>query len=259
MSELAILGLGTWSPKHADWPGFCAALASGDWPAETKLQPERIEPRDRRRAPQLVKLAIEVMDQSCTMASLEPAEVCVVFSSAMGDMQITDYMCRALAQETKLISPTKFHNSVHNAAAGYWSMVTGAHGPASAVSAFEFTASMAFLEAAIQALEENTPVVVVTQEMAAPLPLMDTCPSELPFSSAFLLAPKGLGLQPLCTFEFSVLQERSDWPSAGPRLSAFDSNMNARLLPLMAAIAENNAFDLRLPLSDKLTLSLTRR
>jgi hypothetical protein len=58
-------------------------------------------------------MAIEVMDQACKMANISPDDVAVIFSSAMGDMQITDYMCRALAKTPKLISPTKFHNSVH--------------------------------------------------------------------------------------------------------------------------------------------------
>lgn len=257
MAEVVIMGLGTWSPRHADWQGFCAALASGEWPDEVKLLPDLIPPRERRRAPQLVKMAIEVMDQACKMASVQPADVAVIFSSAMGDMQITDYMCSTLAQEPRLISPTKFHNSVHNAAPGYWSIATGSFCPTSAVSAFELTPSMAFLEAAIQCVEEQIPVIAVTQEVAAPYPLMDICPCSIPFSAAFLIAPSGFTTKPICTIDFSVTQDPTEWPVLDPRLAAFESNMSARLLPLMTSIAEDKTIDLCLPLTDSLSLSLS--
>jgi hypothetical protein len=217
-----------------------------------------IPPRERRRAPQLVKMAIEVMDQACKMADLSPDEVAVVFSSAMGDMQITDYMCRALAETPKLISPTRFHNSVHNAAPGYWSITTGAFTPATAVSAHEHTSSMAFLEAAIQVVEEESPVVLVTQEVTAPLPLFDICPSEQPFSAAFLMVPSGSRSSAACTLKFSVTEGAADWPSLNGELGRqFSSNFGARLLPLLAAIAAGEqTAEFEFPLSKYASLSL---
>lgn len=258
MNEVEIMGLGAWSPTFADWSSFCTGLRSGEWSTDVALQPELIPPRERRRAPQLVKMAIEVMDQACKMADMSPDDVAVVFSSAMGDMQITDYMCRALTKTPKLISPTRFHNSVHNAAPGYWSITTGAFTPATAVSAHEYTASMAFLEAAIQVVEENTPVVLVTQEVAAPLPLFDTCPSEQAFSAAVLMTPPGFSDSATCTLAFSVEEGAEDWPEPDARLSPdLASNFGARLLPLLAAIADGKrSAEFNFPISDFASLSL---
>lgn len=260
MNRLDIVGLGAWSPTFVSWQAFCTGLQTGTWSTDAVLQPDLIPPRERRRAPQLVKMAIEVMNQACTMANIRPDDVAVIFSSAMGDMQITDYMCRALAETPKLISPTRFHNSVHNAAPGYWSITTGTFTPASAVSAYEYTPSMAFLEAAIQVVEENTPVVLVTQEIAAPLPLLDTCPSEHPFSAAFLMTPPGFSESATCSLEFSVLQEAADWPALAPMFDDdFRSNFGARLLPLLTAIAsDQSAVDLRFPISDRSCLAISR-
>lgn len=261
MSKVDITGLGIWGPTFANWPSFCTGLSTGAWSAESILQPERIPARERRRAPQLVKMAIEVMDQACRMGSLSPNDVAVVFSSAMGDMDITDYMCRALAQTPKLISPTRFHNSVHNAAPGYWSIATGAFTPATAVSAYEHTATMALLEAAIQVVEEDTPVVLVTQEVEAPLSLMAICPSVQPFSAAFLMTPPGRCESAVCSLEFSVLAETSNWPALDPLLNDdYASNFGARLLPLMTALAKGSQrTEFRYPISDfaSLLLSLT--
>ncbi len=259
MSKVDICGLGAWSPTFSDWSSFCRGLRTGEWSTDVVLQPTLISPRERRRAPQLVKMAIEVMDQACKMASLSPSDVAVVFSSAMGDMQITDYMCRALAETPKLISPTRFHNSVHNAAPGYWSITTGAFTPTSAVSGHEHTATVAFVEAAIQVIEENTPVVLVTQEVAAPIPLFDACPSEQAFSAAFLMTPAGFSETATCSVEFSVLPETTAWPAADSRLKGdYESSFGARLLPLMTAIADGaKASSFVLPISSSASLSLS--
>jgi hypothetical protein len=237
MTRLALVGLGIWSPAFANWQAFTTGLVSRKWPIDVALQPNLIPSRERRRAPQLVKMAVEVMDQACTMAGLKPDDVATVFSSAMGDMQITDYVCAALAQTPKLISPTRFHNSVHNAAPGYWSIATGSFSPANAVSAFQYTSTMAFLEAAIQATEEDTPVLLVTQELAAPPVLMDICPSKNHFSSAFLLIPPAMTKRAICTLEFKVRGENCEWPELPPDLQEpFASNMSARLLPIMVEL-----------------------
>lgn len=259
MAKVDIAGLGVWSPVFSDWSTFRAGLESGEWSPSAGLQPELIPPRERRRAPQLVKMAIEVMDQACKMAAISPTDAAVVFSSAMGDMQITDYLCRTLAEPPKLVSPTRFHNSVHNAAPGYWSITTGAFTPATAVSAHEHSASMALLEASVQVDEEGIPVLLVTQEIAAPLPLFETCPSEQPFSAAFLLVPPGSCETAMASFEFTVDAEAGGWPPVNAALSAnFGSNFGARLLPLLEALAADVAeqqFDF--PISDTSALSVS--
>lgn len=259
MSKVDICGLGAWGPTFADWPSFCHGLQSGEWSTDVLVQPDLIPPRERRRAPQFVKMAIEVMHQACEMATINPSDVAVVFSSAMGDMQITDYLCRALAETPKIVSPTRFHNSVHNAAPGYWSIATGAHSPTTAVSAHQYTASIAFVEAAIQVIEEDTPVVLVTQELAAPLPLFDSCPSEQTFSAAFLMTPPGHSATTASSVEFSISQTAARWPEADSRLErSYANNFGARFLPLLIAIAdgeESSNFDF--PISDSASLSLS--
>jgi hypothetical protein len=262
MTVLDVVGLGIWSSKFANWQSFTDGMRDDNWQEDAVLQPDLIPRRERRRAPQLVKMAIEVMSQACSMAGLRPNDVATVFSSAMGDMHITEYMCAALAQTPKLISPTRFHNSVHNAAPGYWSITTGSFGSASAVSAFEYTSSMALLEGVIQAVEEHIPVLIVTQEIAAPAALLEVCPSEQPFSAAFLLAPPGLTGNPVCTLRLMVSAEPSEWPELPSGLrGSFGSNMSARLLPVLAGIASlqsgGHLNSLRFPISTFSSLTVT--
>jgi hypothetical protein len=262
MTRLEISGIGIWSPFFGGWSDFRLGSETGEWRNDAALQPDLIPAKERRRAPQLVKMAVEVMGQACEMASMDPQEVSVVFSSSMGDMQITDYMCRALSMPEKLISPTRFHNSVHNAAPGYWSIATGANSASSAVSAFEHTATMALLESCIQVCTGKTPVLFVSQEIAAPAALMDACPSTNPFSAALLLMPHGSSVNVVSELDFRVLDRRCEWPSLPDDLNErFGGNPGARVLPILMELATKRKSHpvsaIQMPLSENATLEVS--
>ena len=123
--RIGISGIGIWGRGMRNWPEFCALVNTGDDGAAAQWQapaPAAIPARERRHSPLMVKLAVEVACQACDMAGLDRRDVATVFGSSMGDGEISDYLCRALASESKVLSPTRFHNSVHNAPAGYWSI-----------------------------------------------------------------------------------------------------------------------------------------
>jgi hypothetical protein len=248
MTKLDIAGIGIWSPYFSSWQAFCDGINNGNWQSETPLQPGLIPPRERRRAPQSVKMAVEVLGQACEMSSLDPTNTAVVFSSAMGDMQITDYLCKVLAAPPRLVSPTRFHNSVHNATTGYWSITSHTHAATNAVSALGYSASMAFLEAAIQATEEDIPVLLVCQEMAAPAPLHHACPSNHPVSMAILLTKPVLQVNPMARIQFDVRRTHANWPELHPALNkVLEGNYGAKLLPLITAIAASGLAKTRKP------------
>ena len=124
---------------------------------------------------------------------------------------------------------------------------------------------MAFLEAAIQCLEDRVPVLLVTQEMAAPQALQFTCPSKQPYSAAFLLTPSGYNENPLCAIKFEVDTGVVNWPDLpNGLLAVLEGNLGAKLLPLLAAIAteikagKSTSF-LEFPLSPNTHLELSLR
>ena len=64
---------------------------------------------------------------------------------------ITDYMSETLAgDDPASISPTRFHNSVHNAAAGYWTIGAHCMQAATAISAYDASFAEGLLEALMQ-------------------------------------------------------------------------------------------------------------
>jgi hypothetical protein len=101
----------------------------------------------RRRASEATQLAFSAAARACREAARSPAALPSVFASVGGEMQVTDQLCIELARPDGLVSPTAFHNSVHNTAAGYWTIVHGCPEPASALAAGHDTFALGLLEA----------------------------------------------------------------------------------------------------------------
>ncbi|NUO74540.1 MAG: hypothetical protein HOQ32_00855, partial [Lysobacter sp.] len=115
---------------------------------------------ERRRAPETVAVALDVALAACQAADRDPAALASVFASAQGDLGITDYMCTTLASDPRAISPTRFHNSVHNAAAGYWTIGAGCMRAATAISAERASFAQGLIEAMAQ-LADGAPAVLL--------------------------------------------------------------------------------------------------
>ncbi len=139
-------------------------------------KPECVPPKERRRAGLMINLAVEVAHQACDDAAIDKTQIPSVFVSALGDTAITDYMCRKLAQPEKLLSPTKFHNSVHNAPSGYWTISAENRAPSSFVGGFRESFGAGLLEAVSQAHAFATPVLLVAYDIANSAPFEDIEP-----------------------------------------------------------------------------------
>lgn len=257
MTEFDVAGIGVWSKHFSGWEQFCSVLAGDASPEACALKPETIPANERRRAPLSVKMAVEVMDQACRSAGLEPAGLATVFASVYGDIQITDYMCRTLASAPRTVSPTKFHNSVHNASTGYWSMATQSHGPANAISAYSCSASMALLEGAIQAVEEGIPVLVAMQEMASLTAFKPIYDTEQALSTALVLVPPGHCPSAIATVRLAASDDARDFPDL-PATSDIDwsDNFAAKMLPFLQVLATPGEAQLCMPLSAHSSMSL---
>ena len=179
-----------------------------------------------------------------------------VFVSSMGDTDITDYMCRKLAQPEKLLSPTKFHNSVHNASTGYWSIATGSHSPSNAISGYDHSGAVALLEGAVQAVEEARPVLVTVQEMAAPVPFRSVYDSEQAFAACLLLAPVGGSETPVARLSIDVASGGEPHATEVPAALAFDGNFANEMLALLAAAAATDAAEITMKLSDSAAITI---
>ena len=190
--EMAVAGIGFWAPGWPDWSSAQDSLRNGAAArsdAPLRPTPTVLAPAERRRAPAPVLLACEVAVQASAASALDPAGLRSVFASSYGDLAITDYMCATLASAPHELSPVRFHNSVHNAPSGYWTIAAGCHSASTALSAWHASFGAALLEAAIQLQTEQEPVLLVAYDTEASGPLAEVSPSTPMFGTALVLVP----------------------------------------------------------------------
>ena len=95
-----------------------------------------------------------------------------MFASSDADLNIIHRISLALTQTPRLVSPTDFHNSVHNAAAGYWSIAVGARAPSSTISAYDFSFAAGLAEACTLVRSIGCDTLLVAFDLPPPQPLL---------------------------------------------------------------------------------------
>jgi len=160
-------------------------------PHKTLLpSPALLPAAERRRSGTMVKLTLATGLEAVAAAGVSAADLPCVFSSSGGDGENCHAICAMLASDDRQISPTRFHNSVHNAAAGYWSIATGAMTSSSVLSAFDGSFSAGLLEALTQVVVDNTRAILLACDSAYPEPLYSVRPIADAFGIALVLAPQ---------------------------------------------------------------------
>ncbi len=185
-------GIGVLGPGFANW-GEASAVLSGRRPYEpspTVLLPSSLLPAtERRRTGRVVKLALTVASEAADRAGMAAERLKGVFSSSGGDGQNCHEICLALAATPREISPTRFSNSVHNAAAGYWSIATGATLASTVLCAYDASFCAGLLEALVQVSVDREPVLMVAYDTEYPEPLNGKRPISDAFGVALVLTP----------------------------------------------------------------------
>jgi len=189
MSRLGVLGIGFAAPGLVGWPAAHECL-TGVTPYQPeplpRLNPAGLAANERRRLSTTMRLALTVAGEAMVDAGVDPASTLTIFASGNGDGDIIHSICEELARPEPAVSPTQFHNSVHNAPAGYFSIAAHAMTPYTAVSAHDGTFAAGLLEAAALA-HEGAPVLLVVYDRPLPMPLGETRPSLDVFACALAL------------------------------------------------------------------------
>ncbi|KRD76925.1 beta-ketoacyl synthase chain length factor [Lysobacter sp. Root983] len=225
-------GLPSWTAAR-DYAGGAEAIAD----APVRPSPQLLPANERRRAPETVAVALEVALAACQAAGRDPATLASVFASAHGDLAITDYMCATLAEDPRAISPTRFHNSVHNAAAGYWTIGAGCMRAATAIGAGQASFAQGLIEALAQLGDNAEAVLLVGYDGEAGGALATVAPSTGLIGGALVLSrtPRAgtVGVR---------ARLRDGAADAGGALTQrSQGNAMAAMLPLFDALADASA------------------
>jgi hypothetical protein len=186
-------GLGLLGPGLSDWPqgALCLAGSAPYHAAPCVLPlPMALPSAERRRAGAVVKISLAVGEEAVAASGLSAKDLPSVFSSSSGDTVNCNEICVALASGDRLISPSRFHNSVHNAASGYWSIASGAMASSSVLCARDAGFAAGLLEAMTQCAVDEVAVLLVVYDTQYPEPLYSKRPVPDTMGVAMVLAPR---------------------------------------------------------------------
>lgn len=256
--ELTVEGIGFWASGLPDWDAARAFAVDSVLPASAaaKPAPQLLAPNERRRAPDTVALALEVALAACVMAGRDPSTLASVFASTHGDLAITDYICDTLAGAPETLSPTRFHNSVHNSAAGYWTIGTGCMAATTAISAYDCSFAQSLLEAAAQSREAGAPILLVAYDGESRGPLGAFASSRGLLAGALVLNADVAGHQAdgsARKLRLSLSADQTQRPD-GALHTRYVGNAMAPMLPLFEALANARARSIALRASPRQSL-----
>jgi hypothetical protein len=202
---------------------------------------------ERRRTGLPVRLAISVGQDALAQTERPAQDLATVFSASGGDGEVIHEICETLAGAERLVSPTRFHNSVHNAPAGYWSIATRSQAPSTSLCARDWSFAAGLLEAAAEVHVDREAVLLLCYDSVYPPPLHRLRPLTASFACALILTrSRGIGTLAQLTLDLrgsGVPDSRMD--DAG--LEALrNGNPAARSLPLLAALARTQAAEIAL-------------
>ncbi len=242
-----IASIGVLGPGIADWPAAAALLRAEQayQPEPTVLPaPELLPPAERRRATPAIKLTLAAGLEAIERAGRSggAADLPTVFAASGGDGFNCHAICEALAGADRFISPTRFHNSVHNAASGYWGIATRSMAPSAVLSApHDGSFAAGLLEAMSQVATGQTEVLLLVYDTDYPEPLRRVRPIPDNFAVALLLSPTA-GPNALARLLLSPQAAFTDRAADALAHSALEdlrqSIPAARALPLLQRLAQ---------------------
>lgn len=260
MIRVNVLGVSVLGPGLPGWVDSVPILTGvQDWTyAEAIPPPPALLPaNERRRAGLLIRLAMAVAEEAVAMAGIPLNVPRGVFACSNGDGVVLDAILRSMAAPEGQISPTLFHNSVHNAVAANWMIGVGSMRPATSIGMHDDTFAAGLLKAAAEAAHEGEMLLFCTYDAPMPEPLNAKRVTAFPFAVALVMAPadvpSGEARPPLARLTLRYAGGRSE-PEAwfpkmpGPR-SLVTGNPAARGLRLLEAIASGSADRFALPLA----------
>ncbi len=238
--RLYVDGVGVLAPGLLNWAEAQLVLRGERRYAATAMprpSADLLPPAERRRCGDIVRLALHVGLEALRGSGARAEDLATVFASSAGDGEVLNEICRALAEPAREVSPTRFHNSVHNAPAGYWSIATGARGPSTSVCAYQGSFAAGLLEAALQCLADRRAVLLVAYDAPHPEPLASAAPVEGSLGAALVLQCARSPVS-AAAIEVSLAPAGDDTGLADPGLERLRrGNSAARSLALLAALA----------------------
>jgi hypothetical protein len=242
LPAIYLTGVGVLAPGLEGWTASRPVLSGhSHYAPGSTLEPNAslLPANERRRSSALVRWAVQTAAEAVDHALADPRALATVFASSEGETGILDRICTALASTDRQVSPTLFHHSVHNAAAGYWCIATGNQRSSTSIAGYDASFSGGLLEAAAYVAVERETTLFVAYDIVPPPALHPARPLTANFAVAFVLEREA-SARATASLRLALGPATPATPSAmvNPELEALrPGNPAARSLPLLAALA----------------------
>ena len=264
--KVYLKNIGIAAPGIKDWQQakaiFTQLEAYSPMPMAKKLS-SILPANEQRRASRVTQLAIHVAQQlllvdevNKTESSNNALNQCLqVFSSSNGDLSTFHHISQALTLAGRPVSPTRFHNSVHNAPSGYWSIANQNTNACTSLAVYSDSFSAGLLEAMVQLKASDNidkrDVLLVCYDELPPTPFRSHIPIATEFACALRLSLDNT--QAICTLDISPNQHQQDLSKLKIKslASLAQANPQAIVLPLLEAIAQIKQINITLPYFEK--------
>jgi len=254
MNTVYVERVGVLAPGLPDWESARATLAGESLyqpVALPALKPAVLAPDVRRRTSEHIRFAVMVATDTTRGLPDSARRAASVFASCDADGQIAHDILTEVAKDSPQVSPTRFHNSVTNAPAGYWCMAVGSQQPSTSIAAWDDVAAAGLLEAVAQVLLEQPRVLLVIHDVPMPEPLLSARPVPTAFGAGLLLSrERSTESLASLTVELAARSEIEITLSDAQLEILRRGNPAARSLPLLCALAGRQATTVTMPLLD---------
>ena len=234
-----IVAVGLLGPGINGWPQGRAVLrGTTPYLSRPTLVPisTALPPAERRRSVRIVNLALAVGYEATADTGVDLTGLPTVFASSVSDTNNCHELLQTLATADRQVSPTRFHNSVHNVTAGYWSIATRDTASYTTVCAYDGSFAAGLVEAISLVVTHKCKVMLVAYDIEYPTPLRERRPIADAFAVALLLQPAsspGSLARLSCSFSTQSVAKLRRPEFESLRVSA----PAARALPLLEFIA----------------------
>ncbi len=149
--------------------------------------PSALPANERRRTSQVARLVLACAEQAVLTSPYPADQLRCVFASDEGSGEVCHQMLEALT-DTGHMSPLLFHNSVHNAPSGYFSIAYQNRQPSVSVSMGGESFAGGLLCAVTDACTSGQPVIFVAYDPPLPEPIRSLLPIEEATATAWIIA-----------------------------------------------------------------------
>lgn len=227
---LAAPGLPDWTSSQAILRGEQPYIAAALPPYLPTLLPAN----ERRRACAAIRTASRAAEQA--VDGCNPAGLATVFASSETNLHIAARLCTALADGLRQVSPTDFHASVHNAAAGNWSIGTRSQQPSTAVAGWENCFATGLMEAVAMVAAEQADTLLVTYDLEPPAIMSDRSLATQGYAMALRLSPRATA-RTLARLQLQTAEATATTMTGHSLAAMHMSCPAARSLPLLEVVA----------------------